>query len=82
MSVGWPWNPWGCAVVEKKEQQPARLEITQIRSLSGRPETQRRTVRALGLTKNQTSVIQNDTPAIRGMINKIPHMLKVREITE
>jgi large subunit ribosomal protein L30 len=69
-------------VVEKKEQQPARLEITQIRSLSGRPETQRRTVRALGLTKNQTSVIQNDTPAIRGMINKIPHMLKVREITE
>jgi len=69
-------------VVEKKEQQPARLEITQIRSLSGRPEPQRRTIRALGLTKNQTSVIQNDTPAIRGMINKIPHMLKVREITE
>ncbi len=59
-----------------------KLEITQIRSLSGRPETQRRTVRALGLTKNQTSVIQNDTPAIRGMINKISHMLKVREITE
>jgi large subunit ribosomal protein L30 len=59
-----------------------KLEITQIRSLSGRPETQRRTIRALGLTKNQTSVIQNDTPAIRGMINKIPHMLKVREISE
>lgn len=59
-----------------------KLEITQIRSVSGRPETQRRTLRALGLTRNQTSVIQNDTPAIRGMINKIPHMLKVREITE
>ncbi len=59
-----------------------KLEITQIRSLSGRPETQRRTVRALGLTKNQTSVVHNDTPAIRGMINKIPHMLKVREISE
>ena len=69
-------------MAKKKEQQPVKLEITQIRSLSGRPETQRRTVRALGLTKNQTSVIQNDTPAIRGMINKIPHMLKVREITE
>lgn len=69
-------------MVKKKEQPPVKLEITQIRSLSGRPETQRRTVRALGLTKNQTSVIQNDTPAIRGMINKIPHMLKVREITE
>lgn len=69
-------------MAKKKEQQPGKLEITQVRSLSGRPEIQRRTVRALGLTKNQTSVIQNDTPAIRGMINKIPHMLKVREITE
>ena len=67
---------------KKKEQPPVKLEITQIRSLSGRPETQRRTVRALGLTKNQTSVVHNDTPAIRGMINKIPHMLKVREISE
>jgi len=69
-------------VAKKKEQKPVKLEITQIRSLSGRPETQRRTVRALGLTKNQTSVVHNDTPAIRGMINKIPHMLKVREISE
>ena len=69
-------------MAKKKEKQPVRLEIKQIRSLSGRPESQRRTVRALGLTKNQTSVIQNDTPAIRGMINKIPHMLSVREITE
>ena len=43
-------------------------------------EKQRRTLRALGLTKNQTSVVQNDTPAIRGMINQIPHMLSVREI--
>ena len=69
-------------MAKKKEKQPGKLEIRQIRSLSGRPETQRRTVRALGLTKNQTSVIQNDTPAIRGMINKIPHMLQVREIPE
>ena len=69
-------------MAKKKEQKPVKLEITQIRSLSGRPETQRRTVRALGLTKNQTSVVHDDTPAIRGMINKIPHMLKVREISE
>ena len=64
----------------KKKQEPGRLEITQVRSVSGRPEKQRRTLRALGLTKNQTSVVQNDTPAIRGMINQIPHMLSVREI--
>ena len=67
-------------MAKKKVQEPGRLEITQVRSVSGRPEKQRRTLRALGLTKNQTSVVQNDTPAIRGMINQIPHMLSVWEI--
>ena len=67
-------------MAKKKQQEPGKLEITQVRSVSGRPEKQRRTLRALGLTKNQTSVVQNDTPAIRGMINQIPHMLSVREI--
>jgi large subunit ribosomal protein L30 len=69
-------------VAKKKAQEPGKLEITQVRSVSGRQETHRRTLRALGIKKNQTSVIQNDTPAIRGMINKIPHMISVREITE
>lgn len=69
-------------MAKKKEEKPVRLEITQIRSVSGRQETQRRTLRALGLKRNQTSVIQNDTPAIRGMINKIPHMLSVRVVEE
>lgn len=67
-------------MAEKKETTPGKLEITQVRSVSGRPEKQRRTLRALGLKKNQTSVVQNDTPAIRGMINQIPHMVSVREI--
>ncbi len=66
----------------KKKQSGGKVEITQVRSVSGRPEKQRRTLRALGLTKNQTSVIQVDTPAIRGMINQIPHMLRVREMDE
>ena len=69
-------------MAKKKTQEPGKLEITQVRSVSGRQETHRRTLRALGIKKNQTSVIQNDTPAIRGMINKIPHMITVREITE
>jgi large subunit ribosomal protein L30 len=69
-------------MAKKKTAQPGKLEITQIRSLSGRAEPQRRTIRALGLKRHQTSVIQNDTPQIRGMINQIPHLLKVREINE
>jgi len=67
-------------VAKRKQSGGGKLEIKQVRSVSGRPEKQRRTLRALGLTKNQTSVIQQDTPAIRGMINQIPHMLEVREI--
>jgi large subunit ribosomal protein L30 len=65
-----------------KKKSAGRLEITQVRSVSGRQEVQRRTLEALGLKKNQTSVIHDDTPAIRGMINKIPHMVEVREVTE
>lgn len=65
-----------------KKKKSGKLEITQVRSVSGRPEKQRRTLRALGLTKNQTSVVHDDTPAIQGMIKQIPHMLSVREITE
>ena len=64
------------------KKKMGRIEITQVRSVSGRQEKHRRTLRALGLKKNQTSVIHNDTPAIRGMVNQIPHMVTVREIEE
>ncbi len=69
-------------MAKRKQSGGGKLEITQVRSVSGRPEKQRRTLRALGLTKNQTSVVHDDTPAIRGMINQIPHMLSVRETNE
>jgi large subunit ribosomal protein L30 len=57
----------------------AKLKITLVRSLIGRPENQRVTVRTLGLTKTNRSVLQEDTPQIRGMINKVAHLLKVEE---
>ncbi len=57
----------------------AKLKITLVKSLIGRPEDQRMNVRALGLTKTNSSVIQEDTPQIRGMINKVTHLLKVEE---
>jgi len=57
----------------------SKLKITLVRSLIGRPEPQRRIVRALGLTKTNSSVIQEDTPQVRGMINKVTHLLKVEE---
>jgi large subunit ribosomal protein L30 len=59
-----------------------KLAITLKRSMIGRPEAQRVTLRTLGLTKREQTVIHNDNPAIRGMINKVKHLVEVKEITE
>ncbi|GIO69481.1 50S ribosomal protein L30 [Paenibacillus sp. JTLBN-2024] len=58
----------------------AKLQITLVRSVIGRPETQRTTVKTLGLRKLNSSVVHNDNPAIRGMINKVSHLVSVKEI--
>ena len=58
----------------------SKLKITLVRSLIGRPEAQRQIIRALGLTKTNSFVIQEDEPQIRGMINKVTHLLKVEEV--
>ncbi|MEM5794647.1 MAG: 50S ribosomal protein L30 [Bacillota bacterium] len=60
----------------------AKLKITLTRSLIGRNEKQRATVKALGLNKMQSSVVQEDTPVIRGMIKKVDFLLTVEEIAE
>ncbi|SDE57926.1 large subunit ribosomal protein L30 [Paenibacillus sp. UNCCL117] len=57
-----------------------QLQITLKRSLIGRPETQRRTVTALGLRKLHHSVTQADNAAIRGMVNQVSHLVEVKEI--
>ena len=63
-------------------EQPKVLRITQVRSLSGRPEKHRKTIRALGLKRHQQSVIQKDNAAIRGMLFQVQHLVRVEEIAE
>ncbi|BFH65436.1 MULTISPECIES: 50S ribosomal protein L30 [Paenibacillus] len=58
----------------------AKLQITLVRSVIGRPENQRTTVKTLGLRKLNSSVVHNDNPAIRGMVNKVSHLVSVKEI--
>jgi large subunit ribosomal protein L30 len=53
------------------------LKITLSKSLLGRPDKHRRVAKALGLKKLHSSVMQADTPIIRGMINTIPHLITV-----
>lgn len=57
-----------------------KLAITLKRSLIGRPEDQRRTVASLGLKKVNQTVTHNDNPAIRGMIQKVSHLVEVKEV--
>jgi large subunit ribosomal protein L30 len=57
-----------------------QLQITLVRSLIGRDSKQRTTVNTLGLRKMHQTVVHNDNPAIRGMIEKVNHLVKVQEI--
>lgn len=57
-----------------------KLLITQIRSGIGRQDKHRRTLRALGIKRHQHSVVQEDTPAIRGMIAQVSYMVDVQEV--
>lgn len=65
-----------------KEKATKRIAITQVRSKIGRPEGHRRTLRALGFTRHQQTRIHDDTPAIRGMIQQVSHLLAVQEVEE
>jgi len=59
-----------------------KLEIKQVRSGIGRQGVQRRTLEALGIKRHQQSVIQEDSPAIRGMIRRVEHLVSVTEIED
>ena len=54
-----------------------RLKLTLVRSIIGLSPRQEATVKALGLRRINRSVVHEDTPTIRGMIAKVPHVLRV-----
>ncbi len=53
------------------------IKIKLVKSLIGRPEAHRKTVKALGLRKIGQVVEKNDTPQIRGMIHQVDYMVEV-----
>lgn len=57
-----------------------RLKITQTRSLSGHIQKQREVIRALGIKRLHQSVEHADIPQIRGMIERVKHLVKVEEV--
>jgi large subunit ribosomal protein L30 len=62
-----------------KKAAEKKIRVTLVRSPIGYPEPQKRTVRALGLRRMHQTVEHTDSPALRGMITKVIHLVKVEE---
>lgn len=60
----------------------ANLKITWTRSTIGRNQKQRRVIESLGLKKLSSSAVHRDSPGIRGMINKVSHLVEVEIVEE
>jgi large subunit ribosomal protein L30 len=57
-----------------------KIKITQTRSIIDELERHKRTMKALGLGRPNNSVVKNDTPQIRGMINRVRHLVHVEDL--
>ncbi len=57
-----------------------KIKITQIKSVIEQLENAKRTIKALGLGRPNYFVVKNDTPAVRGMIDKVRHLVRVEEV--
>jgi large subunit ribosomal protein L30 len=65
---------------EATKKSGGQIKVTQIRSKSGHPIDQIRTLRGLGLNKIGKVSVLEDTPSVRGMVNKIEHLVKFEKI--
>jgi large subunit ribosomal protein L30 len=63
-----------------KKKQSVTLRVTLVQSPIGYPQRQKDTVRALGLHRMHQTVEHTDQPALRGMLAKISHLVKVEEV--
>ena len=64
----------------KAKDMEKKIRITQTKSIIDQLEVAKRTIEALGLGRPRKSVIKRDTPQIRGMINRVRHMVTVEEL--
>jgi large subunit ribosomal protein L30 len=58
----------------------AKLRITQVRSAIDRPRQQKATIRALGIHRLHQTVLKDDRPEIRGMVEAVRHLVTVEEV--
>ena len=63
-------------MAEAKAKASGKIKVTQIKSIIGTIESHRACVRGLGLRRIRHTVEVEDTPAVRGMINKVSYLVK------
>jgi len=67
-------------MADKKATSGKTLTVEQYRSAARRPEVQTETLKGLGLNKRHRTRELEDTPAVRGMIDRVKHLLRVEEV--
>ena len=60
----------------------SKLKVTQVRSIIGTKQNHRASLQTLGLRKIRQSVVREDTPALRGLIHTVRHLVEVEEVAE
>lgn len=60
----------------------AKIKVTKVKSAINRTQSQKRTLESLGLSKIGQTVVHDDTPSILGMINKVKHLISVKEMSK
>ena len=66
---------------QKATTKKKQVKVTQVGSSIGRQNDQKKTLIGLGLNKMNKTRVLNDTDAVRGMINKVKHLLKVESVS-
>ncbi len=76
------WNTKGPKSTPKEELTTGSVRIKQVRSGIGHSARMRATLQALGLRNHQAVVIQKDSPALRGQIKRVRHLVEVTKVEE
>ncbi len=63
----------------KQQEGGGKIRVQYYRSAIGFPETQKEVVRSVGFTKLNQILERPDTPSMRGMVQKVPHLIRIIE---
>ena len=76
------WNTKGPKSTPKQELTTGRVRIKQVRSGIGHSWRMRATLEAMGLRKHQAEVVHQDSPALRGQIKRVRHLVEVTKVED